>query len=125
MVIKGEANVQDIHRDSRARYLRDMLKWHKLGHANGRTLIITHKERPAMSEAFEDAKLKWEAELLQASDVDVKDLLQLGRIMIEEQALSRILSTHQADLASAQKFGNLLAALKPKQESQKLTVTAA
>ncbi|QIW94984.1 hypothetical protein AMS68_000502 [Peltaster fructicola] len=110
-VLQGHANIEEIHRDSRARYLKDMLLWHKMGHSNGRTLIVTMQERPALFEAFEDRDLLWHAELLKASDVDVKDLLELGRIMIEQEALDHILLAHQTDLSKERKLASARAAL--------------
>lgn len=35
------------------------------------------------------------------ADVDVKDLLELGRIIIEKRALDSILNSHQTDLVGS------------------------
>ena len=72
------------------------MKGNQWGNADGRSLIVTRDKRPnlfeAMRKAGEHGRVKTEA------DVDVKDLLELGRIIIEKRALDSILREHSSDL---------------------------
>lgn len=124
-MIDGHIDLPDVHKDSRARYLKEMLNWHKMGHKHGRTLLITAQERPAMTEVFEDEVARWEAELLKASDVDVKDLLELGHLMIEKEALDNILYTHQKDLSGDARIENFKSFWRSRRWASQLTVTSA
>ncbi|KAI9757060.1 MAG: 54S ribosomal protein, mitochondrial [Lichina confinis] len=77
-------------------YVKQMFERHGWGKPDGRSLIITNGRPPnlfgALREAGEDGRA------LHRSDVDVKDLLELGRIIIEKRALDKILKEHQSDL---------------------------
>ena len=72
------------------------MKGNHWGNVDGRSLIVTRDKRPnlfeAMRKAGEHGRVKTEA------DVDVKDLLELGRIIIEKRALDSILREHSSDL---------------------------
>ena len=72
------------------------MKGNHWGNADGRSLIVTRDKRPklfqAMKKAGEHGRAKTEA------DVDVKDLLEMGRIIIEKRALDSILRDHSSDL---------------------------
>ena len=62
----------------------------------GRSLLITLEERPMLEMALEelesgDTTLLWD-------EVDVKNLLEGGRVLIERAALHNILLSHQEDL---------------------------
>lgn len=98
IVIDGEAALPSIHPDSRVRYMCDLLKHHQMGHEQRRTLLVTDTLQDSLVEAFDEQKLKWECEYKEADDVDVKDLLELGRIVIEKKALDRFLRRHESDL---------------------------
>lgn len=78
------------------RLLQDMLKYHEKVHGKGRSLLVTLEERPLLEQALIDMDrgeqtLTWE-------EVDVKNLLELSRIIIERDALHNILLTHQEDI---------------------------
>lgn len=78
------------------RWLKRVLSWHGWGNEGGRSLIVTEDLRPnlwaAVAQAGEEGRCKTVA------DVDVKDLLELGRVVVEKSALDRILRDHQSDL---------------------------
>ena len=78
------------------RRIKKIMERNGWGNADGRSLIVTATERPnlfhAIAGAGEDGRAKTEA------DVDVKDLLELGRIVIEKRALDGILKDHSSDL---------------------------
>lgn len=58
------------------------------------TLIVTDGVRENLS----DVVRKQDATVLDVEDVDVKDLLEKARVVIEKKALDRILEEHQSDL---------------------------
>ncbi|MCJ1356779.1 MAG: 54S ribosomal protein, mitochondrial [Icmadophila ericetorum] len=78
------------------RWIKQIMEKNHWGNANGRSLIVTQDLRPNLFEAIagsgEDGLAKTE------DDVDVKDLLELGRIIIEKGALDSILKDHSSDL---------------------------
>ena len=78
------------------RWIKKIMEANYWGNANGRSLIITEDFRPNLFQAIEgsgeDGRAKTE------EDVDVKDLLELGRIVIEKSALDGILNDHISDL---------------------------
>ncbi|KAH0551797.1 hypothetical protein GP486_006985 [Trichoglossum hirsutum] len=82
----------------KTRFVKDIFELNHLGNADGRSLVITGSFRPnlfrALRHAGEDGRALMERE------VDVKDLLEMGRIIIEKGALDKILSDHQSDLTS-------------------------
>ncbi|EFX04662.1 50S ribosomal protein l4 [Grosmannia clavigera kw1407] len=68
------------------------------GHASGRTTFITSDRRPNLFTSLEAAGEHGRA--LTVDDVDVKDLLETGRIVVERAALRYIIERHQSDLVS-------------------------
>ena len=78
------------------RWIKQIMERNHWGNADGRSLIVTRDVRPnlfqALANAGEHGRVKLE------KDVDVKDLLELGRIIIEKKALDSILQHHSSDL---------------------------
>ncbi|KAL2119205.1 hypothetical protein VTJ04DRAFT_6165 [Mycothermus thermophilus] len=71
------------------------LQWDK---EFGRTTFITGDRRPNLFTGMEVAGEHGRA--LELEDVDVKDLLETGRIVIERSALKEMIKMHQSDLIS-------------------------
>ncbi|ESA42616.1 60S ribosomal protein L4, mitochondrial precursor [Neurospora crassa] len=71
------------------------LNW---GKEAGRTTFITGDKRPNLFTGFELAGAEGRA--LELWDVDVKDLLETGRIVIERSALKEMIEDHQSDLVT-------------------------
>jgi large subunit ribosomal protein L4 len=71
------------------------LEW---GKSFGRTTFVTSEQRPNLFTAMDVAGDEGRA--LELADVDVKDLLETGRIVIERTALKEMISAHQSDLVS-------------------------
>lgn len=99
VVVGGEAEIERQGPGS-ARWVRDLLKWHSWGNADGRTLFVTLAERANLKAALEAPRMGREARVLSVDEVDVKDLLELGRVVIEKAALEEILERHSSDLKS-------------------------
>jgi large subunit ribosomal protein L4 len=80
------------------RFVKQIFGHTPWGKADGRSLVITGDVKEnlhnAMKEAGEDGRVQT------VREVDVKDLLELGRVIIEKKALDEILAEHQSDLVS-------------------------
>lgn len=89
------ANGFDIEMNE-SRWIKQIMERNHWGNADGRSLIVTRDVRQnlfdALARAGEDGRVKTE------EDVDVKDILELGRIVIEKRALDSILKNHSSDL---------------------------
>ena len=72
--------------------LKNILGQHDLGRSGGRSLIITAREKENLAAAFRE--IPREGRTLPWWDVDVKDLLELGKIVIEKDALNIFLDKH-------------------------------
>ncbi len=79
-----------------ARWLGKILRANRMGNKDGRSLIVTKEIREnlwlAAAGAGQHGKAKTEL------DVDVKDILELGRIVMEKGVLDSILKSHSSDL---------------------------
>ena len=76
--------------------LMAQLEWDQA--RGGRTTFITGDRRPNLFTGLEIAGETGRA--LELADVDVKDLLETGRIVIERSALREMIKEHQSDLVS-------------------------
>jgi len=72
------------------------LQWDK---KSGRTTFITGDRRPNLFTGLEVAGENGRA--LEVEDVDVKDLLETGRLVVERSALREMIKKHQSDLISS------------------------
>lgn len=81
------------------KYMKQILDGLSWGKAHGRTTFITGDRRPNLFTAMDVAGEDGRAMLL--DDVDVKDLLETGRIVIERSALKEMVKNHQSDLISS------------------------
>ncbi|KAI9737993.1 MAG: 54S ribosomal protein, mitochondrial [Cirrosporium novae-zelandiae] len=92
IVVDGPMNIHV----TKTLYLKDILDVHRWGNPNGRSWLVTkkwhHNIFTAMKDAGEDGYVR------RFDQVDVKDLLMLGRIVIEKQALDEIFKIHSRDL---------------------------
>ncbi|KAF5604514.1 ribosomal YML6 mitochondrial [Fusarium subglutinans] len=80
------------------RYMTGLLGNLGLGRASGRTLFVTGNRREALFGAME--QLPWEGRALDLQDVDVKDLLETGKVVLERSVLKEMIKKHQSDLVS-------------------------
>ena len=78
------------------KWIRQIMVRNHWGRVDGRSLIVTEDQRSnlftAMATSGKHGLVKTE------EDVDVKDLLEMGRIIIEKTALDGILKHHSSDL---------------------------
>ncbi|KAK3684769.1 ribosomal protein L4 domain-containing protein [Podospora appendiculata] len=80
------------------KYIKQIMEGLAWGKANGRTTFITGDRRPNLFTGMEAAGEDGRA--LELEDVDVKDLLETGRIVIERSALREMIKKHQSDLVT-------------------------
>ena len=78
------------------RWLQQIMERNHLGKADGRSTIVTKKFRPNLFTAFAGAPEHGRAKALE--DVDVKNLLESGRIIMEKGALDAIFKARCSDL---------------------------
>ena len=83
------------------RWMEKVMKWNHMGKADGKSLIITRKSPGQFLNAMNTgpgASGGKHGEAKADFDVDVKDLLRLGRIVVEKRALDLMLREHSSDL---------------------------
>ena len=76
------------------------------GREDGRSLIVTRDRLERLWEAMTDAPRGGRAnagegrhgKVRREDEVDVKDLLTMGRVVIEKRALDSLLRSHESDL---------------------------
>ncbi|KAM5473816.1 54S ribosomal protein yml6, mitochondrial [Microsporum ferrugineum] len=85
-----------LERGSTVHLLHDIIQTHGWGREFGRSSLITEVKKERLFRAV--AELGRDARALDRADVDVKDLLETGRLIIEKQALDKMLALHSSDL---------------------------
>ncbi|KAH0360990.1 50S ribosomal protein L4, partial [Aureobasidium melanogenum] len=104
LVVLGGAAEIDVEGPGAARWLKGMLRWNKWGNPSGGSLFVTAEPREKLFTALQQPGMDKEARALSLEDVDVKDLLEGGRIVIEKKALDKIFQKHSSDLQSRVKL---------------------
>ena len=93
--------VDDIEHDE-SRWIEKIMQWNHWGKPDGRSLIVTRKPMPRLFEALNGGDHQPGAGqhgiVKEEMDIDVKDLLELGRVVIEKRSLDSILKDHSSDL---------------------------
>lgn len=87
------------------KYMRGVLGALGLGSADGRTLFVTEDNQHTLHEAME--LLPKEGRSLDLPDVDIKDLLETGKVVMERRVLKEMIEQHQSDLVSRIAVGGL------------------
>jgi len=98
ILVDGEVDL-DVADGALQRYMRDLLTWQNMGNAGGRTLFVTSERRENLFEALDGEKMGRHARALEVDFVDVKDMLEMGRVVIERDALEELFLSHESDLA--------------------------
>lgn len=81
-----------------SRWLKEMLEWHGWARGNGKNLFVTRHRREDLYEVLAERGMNVHARAKTTGEVDVKDLLESGRVVIEQEALHRIFAEHSSDL---------------------------
>lgn len=87
--------------DSSVHYLKEIFDTYNWGRKFGRSLLITEVKKEKLIRSV--AEISEDASVLDREDVDVKDLLETGRLIIEKKALDRMLAHHSSDLKGGAK----------------------
>lgn len=99
---RGELIIVDdnisLPRGSSPYLLQEIFETHNWGKEHGRSLLVTEIRKERLFKAM--AEVGQHGSILHRADVDVKDLLETGRLIIEKKALDRILLSHSTDLRS-------------------------
>ncbi|KAF2834241.1 ribosomal protein L4 [Patellaria atrata CBS 101060] len=77
--------------------LKEIMETNGWGHTYGRSLFITDVRRNNLHDSMQD--IGEHGKVLTKDDVDVKNLLETGRLIVENQALKNIFLEHQSDIA--------------------------
>ncbi|EEP80173.1 conserved hypothetical protein [Uncinocarpus reesii 1704] len=85
-------------KDTSVHYLKEIFDRNDWGRKFGRSLLITELKKEKLFESVE--QIGEDARVLDREDVDVKDLLETGRLIVEKMALDRMLASHSSDLKS-------------------------
>ena len=80
----------------RAKWVKQILDTNEWGRKAGRSTFITSSRRDNLFEAI-DLVPNW-GRALDVGDVDVKDLLETGRLVVEHDALKYMIESHQSDI---------------------------
>ncbi|KAK8032538.1 hypothetical protein PG990_002272 [Apiospora arundinis] len=98
MMAQGELRDQALVDGFKAKWARQVLDNHEWGRAHGRSTFITTEWRKNLFDAIDLVPNYGMA--LDVEDVDVKDLLTTGRLVVEREALAEMIQRHQSDLCS-------------------------
>jgi large subunit ribosomal protein L4 len=98
ILVDGELDL-DVADGALQRYMRDLLTWQNMGNAGGRTLFVTSERRDNLFDSLQGEKMGRHARALEVEFVDVKDMLEMGRVVIERDALEELFLDHESDLS--------------------------
>lgn len=103
ILVDGEIDI-DVADGSLERYLRDVLSWQNMGREGGRTLFVTSERRHNLFDALQGDNMGRQARALEVEHVDVKDMLELGRVVMEKDALEKLFLDHESDLGQTERM---------------------
>lgn len=99
---RGELLVVDRMRNPRSiasHWMRQVFERNGWGNADKRSLLVAESQVHSNSKLFEGVERVGEhGKILTMDDVDVKDLLGMGRVIVEYEALNKLLQQHSSDL---------------------------
>ena len=82
--------------------MEEIMEKNYWGKADGRTLIVSRRVMPKLFQSLNGSKtssgLGQHGIVKEEADIDVKDLLELGRVVIEKRSLDAMLKEHSSDL---------------------------
>lgn len=89
----------DLEKTFKAKWARQVLDANEWGRSAGRSTFITAARTEHLYDALQ--LLPRYGTALDIDDVDVKDLLETGRLVVERAALKEMIDRHQSDLVSS------------------------
>lgn len=97
LVAAGELQ-DELQRSFKAKWVQQVLDANDWGRRSGRSTFITTSPRDNLFEALEEVPNYGRA--LEVDDVDVKNLLETGRLVVEREALKELIERHQSDIVT-------------------------
>lgn len=93
--------IKDIENED-SRFMEQIMQWNNWGKPDGKSLIVTRRVMPKLFDALNGGKqqpgCRKHGIVKEEADIDVKDLLEMGRVVIEKRSLDAILREHSSDL---------------------------
>ena len=94
--------VEDIENEE-SRWIEKIMEWNRWGKPDGRSLIVTRRFMPKLFEALNGAEhgqpgAGQHGRVKEESKIDVRELLGMGRVVVEKRSLDQILRDHSSDL---------------------------
>ena len=94
--------VEDLETDN-SWLIESIMEQHGWGRKDGKSLLVTRRVMPKLFAALNGSKGGQPGALQhgivkEEADIDVKDLLEMGRVVIEKRSLDSILREHSSDL---------------------------
>ena len=94
--------VDDIEMEE-SRWIEKIMEWNHWGKEDGRSMIVTRRVMPRLFEALNGSKrgqpgAGQHGKVKDEANVDVRSLLEMGRVVIEKRSLDSILKNHSSDL---------------------------
>lgn len=89
---------KQLEEEYRRKWMMQVLEANQWSKAFGKTLFVTAGIKPRLYKTMDT--VYDHGRCLDVSDVDVKDLLETGRVVVERAALKEMLESHQSDLVS-------------------------
>jgi len=94
--------VEDIELED-SRWIEKIMEWNHWGKEDGRSLIVTRRIMPKLFEALNGSKngqpgAARHGKVVQEGKIDIRNLLGMGRVVIEKRSLDSILKNHSSDL---------------------------
>ena len=88
--------------DEDPRVMGNIMQTNHWGKPDGRSLIVSRRVMPKLFRSLNGVKRQLgygqHGIVKEEADIDVKDLLELGRVVIEKRSLDAILREHSSDL---------------------------
>ncbi|KAH8201768.1 hypothetical protein TruAng_004032 [Truncatella angustata] len=119
LILNRQIRDEELIDGFKVRWMRQVMERNEWGKQNGRSTIITNSWRDDLFAAMDLIPNYGRA--LDVDDVDVKDLLETGRLVVERSALQEMIERHSSDLASSVYMGGSIVGSKSP-ESGKIIV---
>ena len=94
--------VEDLEMEE-SRWIEKIMEWNHLGKGDGRSVIVTRRVMPKLFEALNGSKkgqpgAGQHGKAVEETKVDIRILLEMGRVVIEKRSLDSMLRDHSSDL---------------------------
>lgn len=122
VVTESNIEVAGVAESSLERYIKDVLRWNGMARGQvggGRTLFLTMERREGLYKALREPGMRAHAKMEEVDWVDVKNLLEGRRVIVERAALETLFEEHESDLPEREKLRNQMPELYKKRSGGK------